>query len=87
MAAVYRDTVTKVFIADTYFLGFEGLLSVIDLVVRIFLVVVWFKFFATREIGQMRLEKDERAWTVFGWKLCAWVVQNGVHLWYAVKSA
>lgn len=87
LAAVYRDTVTKVFIADTYLLGFEGLMSVIDLIVRILLVVVWFKFFATGEIGKMKLEKGERAWTVFGWKLCAWVVQNGVHLWYAVKSA
>ncbi|TIA13664.1 hypothetical protein D6C81_07076 [Aureobasidium pullulans] len=87
LAAVYRDTVTKVFIADTYLLGFEGLLSVIDLVVRILLVVVWFKFFATGEIGQMKLEKGERAWTSFGWKLVGWVVQNGVHLWYAVKSA
>ena len=41
----YRSTAMKIFIADTYLLGFEGLIGVLDALVRLLLVIVWFKWF------------------------------------------
>ncbi|KAI4720385.1 hypothetical protein E4T48_03345 [Aureobasidium sp. EXF-10727] len=71
----YRDTVTKIFIADTYLFGFEVLIDVCDLLVRVLLVAVWFKLFA----GQGVLNAG------FGRTLFGWAAVNGVHLWDALK--
>ncbi|KAK6001569.1 hypothetical protein QM012_002900 [Aureobasidium pullulans] len=73
---VYRNIVTKVFVADTYLFGFEGLISVLDVAVRALLVVVWFKFAAS----------DEFVHGGIGWRLCKWVAVNSLHLWDAVKN-
>ncbi|KAI4726330.1 hypothetical protein E4T49_05839 [Aureobasidium sp. EXF-10728] len=67
----YRDTVTKIFIADTYLFGFEALIDICDLLVRVSLVAVWFKLFA----GEGVLVASA-AWRLFGW-----AAVNGVHLW------
>jgi hypothetical protein len=72
---VYRNTAMKIFIADTYLLGFEGLIGVFDVLVRVLLVVVWSKWFsggdiASRGVGEMAGR---------------WIVPNGLHLWDFVK--
>ncbi|KAI5208211.1 hypothetical protein E4T39_01578 [Aureobasidium subglaciale] len=88
LSVVYRDTVTKIFFADTYLLGFEGLIKMLDLIIRVGLVVVWFKYFAGGEVGKTRLVLgSEKAWKVLGLKIGYWVVANGLHLWAAVKGA
>ncbi|CAD0093995.1 unnamed protein product, partial [Aureobasidium vineae] len=71
----YRDTVTKVFIADTYLFGFEGLIDVCDLLVRMISVAVWLKLFA----GERVADADSR------WRLFRWVAVNGVHFWDFLK--
>ncbi|KAH0352085.1 DUF1365-domain-containing protein, partial [Aureobasidium melanogenum] len=73
---IYRDTVTRVFIADNYLFGFEGLIGVLDLAVRVSLVTMWFKIFASEEVAHGGL----------GWYLCRWVAVNSLHLWDAVKN-
>lgn len=73
---VYRDTVTKTFVANTYLFGFEGLVDVLDVAVRMMLVFAWFGIFAS----------DEVLYTGAGWKTCRWIAVNGVHLWEAVKN-
>ncbi|KAI5210820.1 hypothetical protein E4T38_01900 [Aureobasidium subglaciale] len=88
LGTFYRDTVTRILFADTYLLGFEGLIRVLDFMVRAGLVVVWFKFFAGGEVGKTRLLfEDGKAWKVLGWKIGYWVMANGLHLWAAVKGA
>jgi DUF1365 family protein len=72
---VYRSTVMKIFIADTYLFGFDGLIGVGDLMVRIFLVVLWFKGFTGEDVGDRSI----------GWMAGRWVVANGLHLWDSVK--
>lgn len=76
LGRVYRDTVTKTFVANTYFFGFDALVDVLDVALRVLLIFVWFKIFAS----------DEVPYTGFGWKTCRWIAVNGVHLWEAVKS-
>ncbi|KAG9601958.1 DUF1365-domain-containing protein, partial [Aureobasidium melanogenum] len=73
---IYRDTVTRVFIADTYLFGFEGLVGVLDVAVRVLLVVVWFKIFGSEKVGHLGI----------GWWICRWLAVNSLHLWNAVKS-
>ncbi|CAD0090756.1 unnamed protein product [Aureobasidium mustum] len=73
---IYRDVVTKVFVADTYLFGFEGLIGVLDFAIRVLLVIVWFKVSASDEVVHRGI----------GWQLCKWVAVNGLHLWDAVKS-
>jgi hypothetical protein len=73
---VYRSTVMKIFIADTYLFGFEGLIGVGDLIVRILLVVVWFRGFAGGGVVDRGI----------GWIAGRWVVANGLHLWDFVKN-
>jgi hypothetical protein len=73
---VYKNTVMKIFIADTYLFGFEGLISMADLMVRVFLVVVWFKWVAGGDV----LERG------VGSMATRWVVANGLHLWDFVKG-
>ena len=72
---VYRDTAMKIFIADTYLFGFEGLISVFDVLVRVLLVVVWFKWFTGKDVvGESVGEMAMR-----------WIGVNGLHLWDFVK--
>jgi hypothetical protein len=73
---IYRSTVMKIFIADTYLFGFEGLIGVADLMVRIFLVVVWFKGFAGGHVNEGSVG------SMFG----RWILANGLHLWDFIKS-
>lgn len=73
---VYRNTVMKIFIADTYLLGFEGLIGVLDLLVRIFLVIVWFKWFTGGDVVKGGVGKMAGRW----------IMANGLHLWDFVKS-
>jgi hypothetical protein len=73
---VYTNTVMKIFIADTYLFGFEGLISMADLMVRVFLVVVWFKWVAGGDV----LERG------VGSMATRLVVANGLHLWDFVKG-
>lgn len=73
---VYRSTVMKIFIADTYLFGFEGLIGVFDVLIRVLLVVVWFKWFTgadvvNRGVGEMAMR---------------WIAVNGLHLWDFIKS-
>jgi len=72
---VYRNTVMKIFIADTYLFGFEGLIDVFDILVRVLLVVVWFKWFTgvdmvNKGVGEMAIR---------------WIGVNGLHLWDFIK--
>jgi DUF1365 family protein len=73
---VYRSTVMKIFIADTYLFGFEGLIGMGDLMFRLFLVVLWFGGFAGGNVVDGGI----------GWMAGRWVVANGSHLWDFVKS-
>lgn len=73
---VYRNTVMKVFIADTYLLGFEGLIGVSDVFVRVLLVVVWFKWFSGGDVESRGV----------GGMMGRWIGLNILHLWDAVKS-
>jgi hypothetical protein len=65
----------KIFIADTYLFGFEGLIGVVDLMVRIFLVVVWFKWFSGGHVNEGSVG------SMFG----RWILANGLHLWDFAK--
>lgn len=73
---IYRNTVMKVFIADTYLLGFEGLIGVSDVFVRVLLVVVWFKWFSGGDVESRGV----------GGMMGRWIGLNILHLWDAVKS-
>lgn len=73
---VYRNTAMKIFIADIYLFGFEGLIGVFDILVRVLLVVVCFKWFTggdavEESVGEMAIR---------------WIGINGLHLWDAVKN-
>jgi hypothetical protein len=73
---VYRSTAMKIFIADTYLLGFEGLIGVMDLLVRVLLTVVWFKWFTGGEVVKEGV----------GEMAGRWIMVNALHLWDVIKS-
>ncbi|KAG9960018.1 DUF1365-domain-containing protein, partial [Aureobasidium melanogenum] len=73
---VYRDTVMRVFVADAYLFGFEGLIGLLDVAVRVLLVVVWFKISASEKVAHVGN----------GWWISRWVAVNSLHLWNAIKS-
>jgi hypothetical protein len=52
------------------------LISMADLMVRVFLVVVWFKWFAGGDVVERGI----------GLMVGRWVVANGLHLWDFVKG-
>lgn len=72
---IYRNTVMKVFVADTYFFGFEGLISVFDFLVRVLLVVVWFKLFTSKDVEASG-----------GGLAASWIGVNALHLWDSIKK-
>jgi hypothetical protein len=79
--------VTKIFVANTYFLGFEALVSLVDVLFRVFMVVVWFEFFASGEGEKQGLRAgDASVWGVWAMRLASWIVGNAVHLWSTVKG-
>ena len=85
LSEIYRRTVTKVFIADNYFLGFEGVADLLDLLLRVALVVLWF-YANIGERGNSKvcviLEELTRSW----WEKMLvsagrWSLAHAVHLW------
>ncbi|KEQ76521.1 hypothetical protein M436DRAFT_38445 [Aureobasidium namibiae CBS 147.97] len=70
-----KSTVMKIFIADTYLFGFEGLIGVFDILVRVLLVMVWFKWFTGGEVANKAV----------GEMLMRWLGVGGLHLWDFIK--
>ncbi|CAD0112387.1 unnamed protein product [Aureobasidium uvarum] len=72
---LYRNTVTRVFVADTYLFGFEGLIDVCDVLVRVALIGMSFRGFASEGV----------VGGGYGWRLYTWAAVSGIHLWNVVK--
>lgn len=87
LSSLYRRTVTKVFIADRWFMGFEGLVDALDFTFRVALVVLWFYLAIRTDVRVATMRLEDNVPIVLGFRVGRWMMKNLVHFWAAVKGA